>query len=550
MSDVRTLDFRTELNSPAEIRKTEHVLIYSTVLRDRFRVLVTKDGTPASLTGQTIAGYVLRPDGATVVSGFTVEKETDGTGYAAIVLPAEAYAVPGNVIISIFASDSSAHILPLLAVRARVAKTTSDTVVDPGDSLPSVAELEALIAEAASTVTSLGPRVEAVESTTSTHTTQIATLSGQIGLINDNLAPTFSTSNAYAAGSYVLKDMVLYRFKVDHAAGAWNASEVEAVSLGGDLSAETAQVDFLMGDQPTFEVSGETVSFYPAPGAKYKAVTSFLPVQDGTPTVDNPVTITGTSELGLSITVGSGTATEHEVEFDSAVLGGEYDWGTGKVKPGFGTLVLDGSSDENWNINTSQGMTVRGDCLADLPSVADAKRSLFYCNRLRNYSVVGNQTGEILLRVYPTTSKVIRLQGFSDVTGITSDTEARAWVAAHPLTIVYPMKEADRTETAAGTPVTLTGTAAKHTLEADGGTVTASGYTSLKDFPPAPTTAGTYTLKATATASGVTYAWVAEAATLTSLSIGNPMSAAPAAVGDNDATDPGEPDTSGEDTPE
>lgn len=142
---VRTLDFVTDLSGPAKVIQSGHVMFYSTDLRDRFRVLVTQNGAPASLADQTISGAVMRPDGETVTSGFTIEKETEGTGIAAITLPSECYAYPGTAYVVIHGSDSLGHPLTLLAAQVRVARVTSDVIVDPGDVVPSVAELLAQI---------------------------------------------------------------------------------------------------------------------------------------------------------------------------------------------------------------------------------------------------------------------------------------------------------------------------------------------------------------------------------------------------------------------
>ena len=54
--------------------------------------------------------------------------------------------------------------------------------------------------------------------------------------INDpNVANEFSTSTAYTAGDYVTYQGALYRFTADHSAGAWNSSQVESVSVAGQL---------------------------------------------------------------------------------------------------------------------------------------------------------------------------------------------------------------------------------------------------------------------------------------------------------------------------
>ena len=52
-----------------------------------------------------------------------------------------------------------------------------------------------------------------------------------------SIAPQFSASTAYTAGQYVFYDKKLYRFKVDHAAGAWNAAHAEERTVGAEISA-------------------------------------------------------------------------------------------------------------------------------------------------------------------------------------------------------------------------------------------------------------------------------------------------------------------------
>ena len=50
-----------------------------------------------------------------------------------------------------------------------------------------------------------------------------------------NLAPTFSTSAAYAEGEYVTYSGTVYRFVTAHSAGAWNAGEAVAVKLAEEI---------------------------------------------------------------------------------------------------------------------------------------------------------------------------------------------------------------------------------------------------------------------------------------------------------------------------
>jgi hypothetical protein len=50
------------------------------------------------------------------------------------------------------------------------------------------------------------------------------------------IAPTFSTSTAYASGSYVWYSGHLYRFTANHAAGAWVGTDAVQVALADDVS--------------------------------------------------------------------------------------------------------------------------------------------------------------------------------------------------------------------------------------------------------------------------------------------------------------------------
>lgn len=51
------------------------------------------------------------------------------------------------------------------------------------------------------------------------------------------IAADFSTSTSYAVGDYVIYNGALYRFTSAHSAGAWNGSDVTAVTVGSELDA-------------------------------------------------------------------------------------------------------------------------------------------------------------------------------------------------------------------------------------------------------------------------------------------------------------------------
>ena len=50
------------------------------------------------------------------------------------------------------------------------------------------------------------------------------------------IAPLFDATKAYTAGDCVIKDAVLYRFTVAHAAGAWIGTDAEEVTVGKELT--------------------------------------------------------------------------------------------------------------------------------------------------------------------------------------------------------------------------------------------------------------------------------------------------------------------------
>ena len=73
-----------------------------------------------------------------------------------------------------------------------------------------------------------------------TKATEVTAQLASSGEMEDMVAQTFNTSTAYSAGTYVIQTVnninKLYRFNTDHAAGAWNASEVTEIKLGNEVT--------------------------------------------------------------------------------------------------------------------------------------------------------------------------------------------------------------------------------------------------------------------------------------------------------------------------
>lgn len=85
------------------------------------------------------------------------------------------------------------------------------------------------------------------------------------------LAPNFSTSTSYNEGDYVIYGDTLYRFKTDHAAGAWDSDQATPVTVGSEINRVIGLI------------SG---------GVHYRGKTT-TPIHDGS--TDNPITVNGGS---------------------------------------------------------------------------------------------------------------------------------------------------------------------------------------------------------------------------------------------------------------
>lgn len=168
-------------------------------------VTLTRDGADYS-GGGSVSANVIRSDGGTVAVSGALSGKT-----ATVVLPQAAYAVPGVVSIVVKLTVSG-QVTTIAALVANVYRSSTDTAIDPGTIIPSV---QALIA--------------AID-------TAVASIPADYSSLWASLAPAFSTSSAYTAGQYVTYNGGLYRFTTDHAAGAWNSSQVASANLGGEIS--------------------------------------------------------------------------------------------------------------------------------------------------------------------------------------------------------------------------------------------------------------------------------------------------------------------------
>ena len=81
-----------------------------------------------------------------------------------------------------------------------------------------------------------------------------------LGLTKANIiATTFSSITNYYAGDYVFHNGTLYRFDVDHAAGAWTGSDATVVRLAEEVGDVQSQLDGI--SVPATSVSGDIIAF-------------------------------------------------------------------------------------------------------------------------------------------------------------------------------------------------------------------------------------------------------------------------------------------------
>lgn len=101
----------------------------------------------------------------------------------------------------------------------------------------------------------------------------VESINDRIDDVRDDVAEQFSTSETYKAGDIVMHNDLLYKFKTDHSAGAWNSAEVDATNIASELS-ENQNV-LTAGDHITIDDGEIAVNRYaiPAGDIVYKVLT-------------------------------------------------------------------------------------------------------------------------------------------------------------------------------------------------------------------------------------------------------------------------------------
>lgn len=182
---------------------------------DRFGVRCYRNGQEESIAGATVTGYFIRADGSTVlISGAGL---VDGN-QAVIILPQSCYSVEGAFSLAIkLTKDGVTSTVRI--VDGAVARTTTNTVVDPGSVIPDISDLLAMIED-------LEEAVEAAQAVT------------------DNIAKDYSDLTfPVVPGQYCLHDSKIYMAnQVISASESWTAAHWTEVALADAVGVNTASV--------------------------------------------------------------------------------------------------------------------------------------------------------------------------------------------------------------------------------------------------------------------------------------------------------------------
>ena len=161
-------------------------------------------GEALSITGAITGKFITSTQVVVPLTG-----SIDG-GVAVVTLTSECYAVPGNFVFAIYATNGSTTQC-LYACVGNVFRASAGTAAYPTASIPDL-------------VTLVNTVQAAIASVPSDYTALMA-----------GVANIFDTSTSYLAGKYIWYNGTLYRFTADHAAGNWTGTDAVAVAMGNDL---------------------------------------------------------------------------------------------------------------------------------------------------------------------------------------------------------------------------------------------------------------------------------------------------------------------------
>lgn len=129
---------RSDLTKPLKVETLPGIFFTADNAANTIGVEVYDDGAAADLSGSCV-GYVIRSDGGTMIITGTISGNR-----ASITLPTSAYVMEGPIDIVIKVVNGSVK-TTVGACHGYVARSTTDTIIDPGHVIPSIEELLAQI---------------------------------------------------------------------------------------------------------------------------------------------------------------------------------------------------------------------------------------------------------------------------------------------------------------------------------------------------------------------------------------------------------------------
>ena len=274
------------------------------------RVTVTEDGQPASLTGRTVSGYFIRADRSTVLLSGSAEGNT-----ARVTLSQSCYVQPGgfSLFIKIGVAGETAAVFWGVGT---VVRSTTDTIVDPSETIPSLEELLAMIGAMETATTA----AQSATSAANTAAGAANTAAGQATTAASNASTAAGQANT-AAGN------------ASTAAGAANTAAQTANTAAQKIDGMTVSAAGLTaGSSPTAVISDvdghKHVAFgIPAGQTGPQGDTGATPeitigtVTTGAPGTEAAATMTGTPEAPvLSLTIPRGMPGEGNVSSVAGVM--------------------------------------------------------------------------------------------------------------------------------------------------------------------------------------------------------------------------------------
>ena len=215
------------LDVPIQVEPMHGVTFSNENKGHKFVVSCMRGGELLTLTGTVTARFMRANNTTILIAGNDYTGIVDGK--AVVTLPQDCYNVPGRFQMAILLTADGATSC-IYACVGSVQRTQNGELIDSGEAVPSLEELLA--------------QIDACEQAT-------ADATAAANAVPDLVAETFATNKAYTAGSYVYYNGSLYRFTVDHAAGAWTGSDVTVVKLGNDVSELKSANSNLINDLQT-----------------------------------------------------------------------------------------------------------------------------------------------------------------------------------------------------------------------------------------------------------------------------------------------------------